>query len=80
MLTNAATREMRSFSSLEENTLYVFRPEGSKSPELIGVTKGENNSSLFQPLTGTEEDKRKPEMESPITKKTRQDRARQDKT
>lgn len=59
MLTNAATREMRSFSSLEENTLYVFRPEGSKSPELIGVTKGENNSSLFQPLTGTEEDKRK---------------------
>ena len=50
---------MRSFSSLEENTLYVFRPEGSDPPELIGVTKGENNSSFFQPSNGTEADKRK---------------------
>ena len=50
---------MRSFSSLEENILYVFRPEGRESPELIGVSKGTNNPTLFPPTTATEEDKRR---------------------
>ena len=50
---------MRSFSSLEENILYVFRPEGRESPELIGVTKGKNNPTLFLPSTATEEERKR---------------------
>lgn len=47
---------MHSFSVLKEKTLFVAMPEGTHPSELIGATKGSDQTIIYSALTATKEE------------------------